>query len=111
MKTPATLNGMTSALDSAKFSGTDNPRHLRIIAAALRRSMPREHVDREAGCSNAPELIAELRRRGLEFPCTRIEAYDRDGRPCRPGVYFLTNKDRAKLARWLKNRGGRSNGN
>ena len=75
-----------------KFTGTDNPRHLRVIHAALRRSLPREQVDREAGCSNGPELIAELRRRGLEFPCVRIEAFDRDGKPCRPGVYNLTAK-------------------
>lgn len=91
--------------DSAKFN-TTNPRHLRVIAALLRRSLPREQVDREAGCSNGPELIAELRRRGLEVPCVRIEAVDRDGFPCRPGVYNFTNKDRRIVYRWLKNRGG-----
>lgn len=90
--------------EQAKFS-TDNPRHLRVIHAALRRSLPREQVDREAGCSNGPELIAELRRRGLEFPCVRIEAVDRDGRPCKPGVYHLTAADRRKVARWLSARG------
>jgi len=91
-----------------RFVGTDNPRHLRIIAALLRRSMPRQHVDIEAGCSNGPDLIAELRRRGLEVPCDRIEAIDRDGRPCKPGVYHLTGKDRMKVSRWLaiRNRGG-----
>lgn len=93
----------TSALDSRKFN-TDNPRHLRVIAAALRRSLPREQVDHEAGCSNGPELIAELRRRGLEFPCVRIEAIDRDGKPCKPGVYNLTSKDRRIIYRWLRNR-------
>ena len=90
--------------DSAKFN-TDNPRHLRVLAAALRRSLPREQVDREAGCSNGPELIAELRRRGLDFPCVRIEAIDRDGRPCKPGVYNLTNADRRKVYSWLRQRG------
>lgn len=88
----------------AKFAGTDNPRHLRVIHAALRRSLPREQVDREAGCSNGPELVAELRRRGLEFPCVRIEAIDRDGKPCKPGVYHLTEKDRQKLYRWITSR-------
>lgn len=100
-----------SALDkrnsSGKFQGTDNPRHLRIIAALFRRSMLREHIDREAGCSNGPELIAELRRRGLEVPCTRIEALDRDGRPCKPGVYHFTVTDRRKLRRWKSNRGAK----
>ena len=109
MKTPAPRKSETSALVTVgtvtKFSGTDNPRHLRVIAAALRRSLPREQVDREAGCSNGPELVAELRRRGLEFPCVRIEAIDRDGKPCKPGVYNLTDKDRRIIYRWLKNRG------
>lgn len=103
MKTPDLPKGKPSALDSRKFS-TDNPRHLRVIHAALRRSLPRKQVDSEAGCSNGPELIAELRRRGLEFPCVRIEAIDRDGRPCKPGVYSLTSKDRRIIYRWLRNR-------
>ena len=85
----------------SKFSGTDNPRHLRAIAALLRRPMPRESLDKEAGCSNGPELVAELRRRGLEVPCKRIKFIDRDGHPCRPGVYHVTESDRRKLNRWL----------
>jgi len=105
MKKRQPLNQKDQRPEQAKFS-TDNPRHLRVIAAALRRSLPREQVDREAGCSNGPELIAELRRRGLEFPCVRIEAIDRDGRPCKPGVYNLTSKDRRIIYRWLRNRKG-----
>ena len=89
--------------EQANFS-TDNPRHLRVIHAALRRSLPREQVDREAGCSNGSDLIATLRRRGLEFPCVLIEAIDRDGRPCKSGVYNLTGKDRRIIAKWLRNR-------
>lgn len=84
-----------------KFSGTSNPRHLRAIDALLRRSMPREHLDTAAGCSNGPELVAELRRRGLDVPCTRVEAIDRDGRACKPGVYHFTTSDRRKIRRWL----------
>jgi len=61
------------------FSGTTNPRHLRAIAALLRRPMPREHLDREAGCSNGPDLVLELRRRGLSIPCKRVTVFDRDG--------------------------------
>jgi len=98
------VSALVSVGTVTKFTGTDNPRHLRVIAAALRRSLPREQVDREAGCSNGPELVAELRRRGLEFPCVRIEALDRDGRPCKPGVYNLTGKDRNKINRWLASR-------
>jgi len=88
-----------------RFTGTDNPRHLRAIAALLRRPMPRESLDHEAGCSNAPELMAELRRRGLDAPCERISFIDRDGCACRPGVYSLTSSDRRKIYKWQAKRG------
>ncbi len=87
-----------------RFTGTDNPRHLRAIAALLRRPMPRESLDHEAGCSNAPELMAELRRRGLEAPCQRLRFIDRDGIICRPGVYSLTTADRRKVYAWMATR-------
>jgi len=73
----------TPSKTASKFSGTDNPRHLRAIHAMLSRSRKREEVDSIAGCSNAPELIAELRRRGLSVPCLRVPAIDRDGFPIR----------------------------
>ena len=92
--------------DIGKFSGTENPRHLRALAALLRRPMPREHLDREAGCSNGPDLIAELRHRGLSLPCDRAPIIDRDGRDVQRGIYRLTSTDRRKLHRWLAIRGG-----
>ena len=88
------------------FTGTDNPRQLRAIAALERRPMPRESLDREAGCSNAPELVAELRRNGLDVPCERISFIDRDGYKCRPGVYSLTVSDRRKIRDWKIKRAG-----
>ncbi|TVT58378.1 MAG: hypothetical protein FHK80_07240 [Azoarcus sp. PHD] len=103
MKTPAPQTAETSALEQRQFY-TDNPRHCRALALLLQRPAKREELDARAGCSNAPELVAELRRRGLEVPCERIEALDRDGSPCRPGVYHLTPADRAKLNRWLAQR-------
>jgi hypothetical protein len=90
---------------AAKFAGTDNLRHLRVIVAALVRARKREEIDRIAGASNGPELIAELRRRGLEFPCDRVPALDRDGHPVRPGVYHLTDADRRKISTWQRARG------
>ena len=73
MKTPDPTKAEPNALDTRKFTGTDNPRHLRVIPALLARPRRREDVDAIAGCSNSPELIAELRRRGLDVPCERIE--------------------------------------
>lgn len=84
-----------------EFLGTDNPRHLRVLHALLRRPMPREQIDREAGCSNGPDLIAELRHRGLSVPCDRAPVIDRDGRDVSRGIYNLTAGDRRKIRRWL----------
>lgn len=88
-----------------KFRGTDNPRELRAIAALMRRPMPREHIDREAGCSNGPDLVASLRRKGLELPCARVKILDRDGREVQRGIYNLLPADRVKINRWLSRRG------
>ena len=86
----------------ASFLGTDNPRHLRVIQAATVRPIPREELDRVAGCSNGPELVAELRRRGLDMPCTRTKKLDRDMFECFPGVYHFTQRDRRKLTDWKR---------
>lgn len=94
-----------SAVDSAKFTGTDNPRHLRAIAALLKRPIARQELDSVAGCANGPELVAELRRRGLTIECERIKFLDRDGKECRPGVYYLTQKGRDAFWAW-KRKGG-----
>jgi len=94
----------TGAAIVATFHGTDNPRHLRAINALLRRPMPREQLDQVAGCSNGPELVAELRRRGLEVPCTRTKKVDRDLFDCWPGVYHVTQSDRIRIACWQAGR-------
>jgi hypothetical protein len=96
--------GHSEFKSAAEFSGTDNPRHLRVLQAVSVRPLPREHLDRVAGCSNGPELVAELRRRGLQLPCTRTKRKDRDLFDCWPGVYFLTPQDRRKLVDWKRRR-------
>jgi hypothetical protein len=93
-----------SEAHSSQFRGSSNPRHQRVLAALLRGPQPRQTLDAVAGCTNAPELVAELRRRGLDAPCRRIDAIDRDGRPCKPGIYFLSDSDRRKVGRWLAQR-------
>ena len=110
MKTPASLERKTSARDrgdsksTASFLGTDNPRHLRVIHAVWVRPIPREQLDKVAGCSNGPELVAELRRRGLKMPCERTKKQDRDLFDCYPGVYHFTESDRRKLNVWKRER-------
>jgi len=97
--------------DSKIFTGTDNPRHLRVIQALMTRPLPREQLDKVAGCSNGPELVAELRRRGLELECTRTKKKDRDLFDCWPGVYHFTKADRRRVIQWLaiRNTGGATN--
>lgn len=90
---------------ASEFIGTDNPRHLRVITALFTRPRKREDIDRTAGASNGPELIAELRRRGLTIPCQRVPAIDRDGYAIRFGVYSLDDADRRKLSVWIGKRG------
>lgn len=102
VKTTAPKQGDSKV--SASFLGTDNPRHLRVIQALLTRPMPREQLDAVAGCSNGPELVAELRRLGLEVPCTRTKKKDRDLFDCWPGVYAFTQRDRRKVAIWKRHR-------
>ena len=105
MKTPDTTKAVSSAPSKRKFAGTDNPRQLRALALLLNRPIPREQLDSLAGASNSPELVAELRRRGLEVPCERIRFIDRDGFTCRPGVYSLTIADRRMIYAWMAKRG------
>ena len=89
---------------SACFLGTANPRHLRVIQALMTRPLPREQLDSLAGASNGPELVAELRRRGLDAPCTRTKKLDRDLFDCWPGVYHFTEADRRRVLTWLRAR-------
>lgn len=85
-----------------KFTGTNNPRHLRVIHSLLIRPRKREEIDRIAGASNGPELIAELRRRGLRTLCQRTPGIDRDGHPIKFGIYAFDDEDRRKLNTWLR---------
>ena len=100
MNTPNLPEEKSSAPSKRKFTGTDNPRHLRVIPAMMARPRRREDVDAIAGCSNGPDLIAALRGMGLEVPCKRIKFLDRDGNICRPGIYSFTEKDRRKVWAW-----------
>ena len=83
-----------------RFIGTTNPRHLRVIAALLERPLLREELDRVAGCSNGPDLVAKLCRRGLDIKCLRVAHTDRDGKPCRPGLYLLTDTGKRQVSAW-----------
>lgn len=76
------------------------PRQARALTALMRGPLSREDLDHISGVTNGPDLIAQLRRRGLAIPCEMVAGIDRDGRPCKFGVYRLTDADREVIARW-----------
>lgn len=109
-ETAETVRNFTASI---KFAGTENPRHLRALNALLVRSLPREQLDRVAGCSNGPSLIADLRDLGLGkdgLPCTMIPDHDRDGEAIRRGVYSLSDAGRRAVNTWLRKRKGAAHG-
>jgi hypothetical protein len=80
-----------------------SPRQSALLVTLLRRrGLMREEVDAVAGASNGPQVIAELRARGLgsELVCIRLHRTDRWGSSCRPGWYYLTPKGK-RIARQL----------
>ncbi len=68
------------------------------------RPRKREEVDIIAGASNGPELVAELRRRGLHAQCHRTPGIDRDGFPIKFGVYEFDDDDRHAVTAWMRKR-------
>ena len=77
------------------------PRQSRVCESlAQHRKLWREDVDRIAGASNGPEVMSQLRDKGLEWTCERIKKIDRDGQPCAPGMYSIDGVGRNTLARW-----------
>ena len=59
-----------------------NPSQIRALQALMNNPQMRENLDEIPSCSNSPELIASLRRMGLEIFCKRVERFDRDGNAC-----------------------------
>ena len=72
-------------------------RQIRTLRALLTGPMRREHLDRVAGASNSPDVVASLRQRGLRIDCDTTQSVtDRDGRKAYPGVYSLHPDHRAR---------------
>lgn len=89
---------------ATKFVGTENPRYLRVLHALQLRARSREEIDKIAGASNGPQLIANLRGCGLSIPCSRVSGIDRDGNTVFFGVYALDAMDRKKIIPWQRQR-------
>ena len=88
----------------SRVSARGNYRMIRLVRALLRGPVTREDADRIAGCSNSPDLIADIRRLGpgrMHLVCTLFTVTDRDGKVSRPGRYSLTPEGHAMLTEWL----------
>ena len=102
MKTPNTIETVLSAPDSVQSTKMPKltARQMRACTALFNRPMMREELDRAAGCSNSPDLVMRLIKKGVGITCTEVKRVDRDGRACFPGRYELTVEGRAILQRW-----------
>lgn len=96
------MDRVTKTAKNATFAGTDNPRYLRVLHVLLQRPLLRSEVDDIAGCANGPDLIAALCNLGLKghLTCDRIKFIDRDGKPCHPGVYHLSEVGKRLVREW-----------
>lgn len=105
MKKRPTDKSQSSAHEPRKFTAIHfSPRELRVLKHLMAsRSAMREVVDRVAGSSNGPDVVARVRRKlNIEIKCDRVPATDRDGKPCKPGRYSLSQDDRIIVAAVLQ---------
>ena len=96
-------NEESSAVERSKSNRTTEftARQCRVCEALLVSDfwIGREEIDRIAGASNGPQIIAELRHGwGIDIEMRRVDRVDRDGRHCKPGQYRITTQGRGRLA-------------
>ena len=77
-------------------------RQRRALQALLGRPHRREELDAAAGVSNSPQVVMKIRKLGIEIKCEHVKALDRDGEPCFPGVYSLSDDGRENAIKLLK---------
>lgn len=100
---PEQLVSAPAAAQPRAITVDDNPRAWYALTALSGGPTRREEIDRAAGVSNGPDLIADLRRvYGLCLPCVLVDHIDRYGKKVRKGVYSLSEEDRPKVARLLR---------
>ncbi len=78
-----------------------NPRWIRAINILFRGEISRIKLDDVIGCTNSPNVVSQLRKRGFECPMRWCDVLDRDGIKCRYGIYFFTDLDRQLAMEWL----------
>lgn len=77
------------------------PRQRRALVALMEHPRSREELDRIAGASNSPDLVGQLRKRGIAIVCEHVSHIDRDGVKGWHGVYSLPESEKQRLGRAL----------
>jgi hypothetical protein len=78
-------------------------REIRIITMLAMRPHTRHELGELVGAANIPQHVLVLRRNGWLIECDRIRFQDRDGKPCRPGLYrFASEEERLRAEGFLK---------
>lgn len=99
MTTPDNSKPLPSAPSKRNFK-LSHRQHRLCQVFATGRKLWREDVDRIAGASNGPEVMRQLRRKGLAWQCDRIQKTDRDGNTCEPGLYSIVGSGWETLQAW-----------
>ena len=75
-------------------------RQIRAVVRLVKGAVDREELDRVSGSTNSPDIVRQLRRKGIGINMQRIDALDRDGRDCWFGRYSLTESGRRAVQQW-----------
>ena len=67
-----------------------------------RKEATRSDLEPSCGTTYVPNYIKAFRDAGLVIPCEMRNGINRDGKPCRYGVYSLTDTDREILSRAME---------
>ncbi|WP_444937704.1 hypothetical protein [Microbulbifer sp. JMSA002] len=68
-------------------------RQMRALKTLVKRSCCREELDKVTGASNSPEIVSQLRKRGIAVKCRMEGHIDRDGIAGSHGVYWLPDSE------------------
>lgn len=77
------------------------PKQQRILTALLNGPLTRRQAGDISGALNAPQVILELRRKGIPIVTEWQCGIDRDNRPYRMGIYSLPPTAHHQAREWL----------
>ncbi|WP_226642802.1 hypothetical protein [Microbulbifer variabilis] len=96
---PGNINNNTQTTEhsASKIWRPLSPRQVRALETLLTGPCSREKLDRVTGASNGPNVILQLRKRGITIQCRMERHIDRDGIAGRHGVYWLPDSERQRI--------------